>query len=334
VVFAAGVGGVGEDDEDVGLFQFLQRGPEGVTQFLGEVLDKAHRVRDDSFRVPGKTETGALWVQRREEVVFSMDVTLRQCIKQGRFTRVRIPYDGYDGESPFSSPAAARLTMFPERVQFTLETADPVADAAAIDFQLRFTGTAAADAAGEAGHGRVFRDESGQEILELSKLHLQFSRPGMGPLCEDIQNELGAVDDLQVRLIGDGPDLGRRQFMIENEEVGSLLKRLDHEGRKFAPAGDVPGVQAISPLQDRIKDGDARCPGKLDKFSQGFLSLLVGVSFHVNEESAVRGGNGACPLPSCVFRFQGLDKGGEIDINGGRRHVGDRRPVGSVGIFR
>ena len=51
--------------------------------------------------------------------------------------------------------------------------------------------------------GGVLAHQTGQEILELSQLHLDFALAAAGPLGEYVQYELGAVDNFEIRGSGE-----------------------------------------------------------------------------------------------------------------------------------
>src|SRR4051794_11818572 len=91
--------------------------------------------------------------------------------------------------------------------------------APASDFELGFTRPAPADAAGEARQRVVFLPKAGKRILELRKLDLNLAVFTLRALREDIEDELGAIDDLEVGVFGNGRDLRRREVTVEDERL-------------------------------------------------------------------------------------------------------------------
>src|SRR5437762_6388815 len=79
--------------------------------------------------------------------------------------------------------------------QFTLEPRDPFLDAATIDFQLRFPRTAGADAASLSRQVTPHSGQARQQILQLRELDLQSALTTSRALGEDVENELGAIED-------------------------------------------------------------------------------------------------------------------------------------------
>jgi hypothetical protein len=76
--------------------------------------------------------------------------------------------------------------------------ADALARAAPPDLELRLAGAAPADAAREARERVVLLPEAGQGVLELRELDLELAVAALGVLREDVEDELRAIDDLQV----------------------------------------------------------------------------------------------------------------------------------------
>ncbi len=109
--------------------------------------------------------------------------------------------------------APAGLTLLP-RVhsrprQVLLQAVEAFPQAAAVDLELGFTRAPAADAAHEPGEGVVLAHQAGQEVFHLGHLHLELAFPAPGPLGKEVQDKLGAVNDLEFGEIGDGAHLGR-----------------------------------------------------------------------------------------------------------------------------
>ncbi len=65
----------------------------------------------------------------------------------------------------------------------------------------------------------------------------------MGALREDIQDDLRPVDDLHLREIRNGTNLGGRQLVIEDEQVGADLQGLDDHVGELSLAEEIPRVK-------------------------------------------------------------------------------------------
>src|SRR6185369_8982567 len=111
-----------------------------------------------------------------------------------------------------------------------LEAGDPGADAAPIGLDLRLTRTAQADAAvaptapaaaaALAGQGRAPAPQPGQEVLQLGQLDLGLALVAFRVLGEDVEDQRGTVDDLDVDLVFERTQLGRRELAVADHRVG------------------------------------------------------------------------------------------------------------------
>ena len=82
--------------------------------------------------------------------------------------------------------------------ELCFEFSDSPSDAAAVRLELRLTRPARADASGQPGHLDAASGQPRSQVLQLGQLDLQaaFSRPRM--TCEDVENQLRAVQHAQV----------------------------------------------------------------------------------------------------------------------------------------
>ena len=119
-----------------------------------------------------------------------------QGIEQGGFPGVGVADDGEDGEVLTPAGLTPLPPFIPDPGQILLQPVEAFPEAAAVRLQLGFPGAPAADAAHEPGEGVAFAHQPGQQVFHLGHLHLQLAFPAAGPLGKEVQDELGAVDDL------------------------------------------------------------------------------------------------------------------------------------------
>src|SRR5690606_40173888 len=123
--------------------------------------------------------------------------------------------------------------------------------------------------------------------LHLSELDLQLAVSALRPLREDVEDELGAVDDLQIGQAGDRSRLRPRQVVVEDQHLDVELHRPDDELVDLAAAEDVLRVDAVTDLQDGVEDLDAGRARELGELSEALLrlagALFVG-DVHENRE--------------------------------------------------
>ena len=209
-----------------------------------------------------------------------------------------------------------------------------VPDAPAVDLQLGLAGAGAADPPRQAGEARVLPGEAGEAVLELGELHLDLPLPAVGALGEDVEDHLGAVDDLHLGEVGDRADLGGGQLVVEDEQVRPHLERPDDEVGELSPADEKAGVHLGTVLDDRVEDLDAGGAAELPKLGQRGLAVEKGFRLHPDEDGAVDGLDLARLLPSGKLAFEGGDEGGEVEIHLRGTLRGERLPVAPFGVFR
>ena len=119
--------------------------------------------------------------------------------------------------------------------QVVLDLLDAAGDAAAVGFQLGFAGTAGADAAAQPRHLHAVAGEARQQVVQLRQFHLQAAFAGAGARGEDIEDELGAVDDLGIEGLFQVALLGGGQVVVEDDDVGGAgLARPRRSSSDFA----------------------------------------------------------------------------------------------------
>src|SRR5439155_2827477 len=148
--------------------------------------------------------------------------------------------------------AAPRRAVSGETVDARFQRGDPLAYPATIDLQLRLAGSATPDSTGEARERVVPSDQPRQPVLELRQFHLQLAVGALRALREDVEDELGAVDDAQARRLGDVPRLRRLQVAIEDDQIGTERHRAHQDFLQFASADDGAGIDLLACLQDDV----------------------------------------------------------------------------------
>ena len=107
-----------------------------------------------------------------------------------------------------------------------LQAHDLLADAPAVDLELRFTGTACPDpAAAEPRQVRPGPRQARQHVLELRQLDLQLAFQAAGAGREDVEDQLAAVEHLGVEPLGERSLLPRAQVLVDEDDAGA--RRLD-----------------------------------------------------------------------------------------------------------
>ena len=88
----------------------------------------------------------------------------------------------------------------------------------------------------------------GSVVLELRQLDLQARLPRAGAAREDVEDQLGAVDDLGVQLLLEVAHLRGREVVVEDDEVGLALLRQRLQLGQLALAEEGGRVHLAAPL--------------------------------------------------------------------------------------
>src|SRR5690606_1379572 len=123
-------------------------------------------------------------------------------VEQGALARVRVADDRHHGHVDLLAAPASFGALPLELRELSLQPIQPLAGSPPADLEGGLAGTPTADAAGEAAERVVPLSQARQRVLELRQLHLQLAVPGLRSLSEDVQDELTAVDHLEVRVGG------------------------------------------------------------------------------------------------------------------------------------
>ena len=105
---------------------------------------------------------------------------------------------------------------FADRLQLAFESRDALLHAAAVHFQLGFTRPTRANAAALSRQVTPHPGQSGQEVLQLGELDLEPPLSTTRTLCENIQNELSAIEHFAREQILQITPLCRRKLVVKN----------------------------------------------------------------------------------------------------------------------
>src|SRR5574341_268545 len=145
--------------------------------------------------------------------------------------------------------------------QFSLQVADAISDSAAISFQLCFPRASRTDTASQSRQARAVAREAWQQVAKLCEFHLDFSFTAVGSPGEDVEDQLGAVDDFDIRKFSDRPGLGWCEVLIENQEISSLLHTPHEDILEFSTAQEIALMTGREPLEDPVANRDF-CGGR------------------------------------------------------------------------
>ncbi len=97
--------------------------------------------------------------------------------------------------------------------------------------------------------------------MELGQLHLQLAFARAGPLGEDVEDELRAVDDLHADHLLQFAELRRRELVVDDDHVDARFGAGERQGLRFALAdegGRVGGGPFLQRAHDHGRTGGIR----------------------------------------------------------------------------
>ena len=100
------------------------------------------------------------------------------------------------------------------------QRANAGANAPAVVLQLLLARAARADAAAQPGELGAASPQPRQQVVQLGQFHLQLALPAASSAGKNIQNQLGAVNHLQVQFALQIAQLRGREVVIEDDQVG------------------------------------------------------------------------------------------------------------------
>src|SRR5690606_27746665 len=259
-----------------------------------------------------------------------------QGVEQRGLAGVRIAHDGDHGQAaPGPLPTPDRAAGG-DGVDLLFQEANAIADPSPVDLELGLAGAAPADAAHEPGQARIaLLGQSRQKETRLRQLHLQLAFGALRSLSEDVEDELGTVEDLQRGRLGDVARLGGREVAVEDDQVGAELKCAEGDLLQLALADEVLDVVLATGLQDGIEDLHPRGAGQLLEFAKrGLGGAALVLERHAHEDRLLLAGDGARGDAVRELLLQRPDLPGEIptDLVDGAAAVD--APQLAIGVLR
>src|SRR5690606_1882727 len=161
-------------------------------------------------------------VQRREQSVLDQDTGAGERIEQTRLAGVGVTGDRDGGDGVALALGAFGVAGGSELADLLAQLRHARADAPAVELDLRLTGTARAHtrsagahlATGLAAHRLTPTAQARQEVLELGELDLGLALAALGVLAEDVEDDRGAVDHLDLDDVLEGAALAGSQLGV------------------------------------------------------------------------------------------------------------------------
>lgn len=218
LLLGLGAGCVDDVEEDVGAAGLLECGLEGCDEGVGEVADESDGVGEEGLAAAAEGPAPGSGVERGEELVGDVDGGAGEGVHEGGLAGVGVADEG-DGGGLVARGDLAFLAGL-DAGELFLEVADAVGDEPPVLLELLFAGSAHADATLVPGEVGPHALEAGHGVLELGEFDLELGLVGAGAGGEDVEDDLGAVDDLDLEGLFEVAGLGGSEIVVEEGEVG------------------------------------------------------------------------------------------------------------------
>ncbi|MDF2493042.1 MAG: methylase RsmC, partial [Microbacterium sp.] len=128
-----------------------------------------------------------------------------------------------------------------------------------------------------------------QQVLELGQFDLRLSLATLRMLAEDVEDDRGAVDDLDLHDVLEGAPLAGRELGVGDDRVGTG-GRDDAAQLLGLPSSDVRrGIRVRAPLQHPVEHDRAGRLGESRELAQGVLRILLGtLGVHTDEHDVLQ----------------------------------------------
>ena len=206
--------------------------------------------------------------------------------------------------------------MLAHAAELRLDLGDALADLAAIHLKPCLARAPPSYSSGQTAHCPVLPHQAGHHVLELGHLHLQLALSGLGVLGKDIEDELGAVEDLALRDLAQIALLRRGQLLVKDQRRGVLLQSQDFELGQFAAPQDKLGVDSGHTLHHLPHDFQPGRSRQLRQFGQGSFLRAFRLGRNADKDCGAFPRRCGHSLPRTgQFVLQGLGAGPEIKIH-------------------
>ena len=263
----------------------LERRREPLDELGRQAADEADGVRDE-VALPFVDERPGRRIERLEEAVVDGCVRTRQRVQERRLSDVRVPGQR-DGRraGPLALLASGRSPA-PEVAQATLDEGDARPRDTAVALELALARAARADATAQSFQVLPHASHPRKVVFELRELDLELSFGAPGVLREDVEDELGAIDDARLQRILERALLGGAELVVDEQDLGLRPGVRLLELRELALADEGARIRVGAVLHELADRSHTRGARELAKL--GELALAVDpFREHTDDEAAL-----------------------------------------------
>ena len=209
-----------------------------------------------TLRIARQHDAAHRGIERREQLVGDVGIGARERAEQRRLAGVGVADQRERGNRDLGALLAAGLALLFDLLESRGQRLDAFAEQAAVGFELRFAGTAIADAAaalalevGPAAH------QARGDVFELRELHFELAFVAARALREDVEDQPRAIEHAALDELLEIAFLRRRQRMIEQHDVGIVLDGGGADLIRLAAADEEARIGAIAPAANAERPG-------------------------------------------------------------------------------
>jgi succinyl-diaminopimelate desuccinylase len=281
-----GEGGIRDVEDEIGDECLLERGGEALHELRRQPADESDRVRHE-VALPVVLERTRRRVERLEEAIVDRGVCSGERVQERRLPDVRIPSerDRRNTRAPTLLPASRALTRKPTKT--LLQQRDPRPCETAVRLELAFARAAGPDATTEALEVVPHPAHPRKVVLELRELDLELPLRAPSVLREDVEDQLGAVDNPRLQCIFERSLLCRAELVVDEEHLASGVSEGLLELRQLSLADERSYIRPCAMLDELPARRDTGGASQLFQLSE--LDLAVGaLGIDADEKSALR----------------------------------------------
>ena len=250
--------------------RLFERCGEALDELCREAPDEAHRVGDE-VALAVVVETPRRRIERLEEAIVDRRVRAGERIQECRLPDVRVARERDRGSARADPLLPSGGTLALECPEALLEEGYACPSEATVRLELTLAGASRPDAAAESLEVLPHAAHPRQVVFELRELDLELALGATGVLGEDVENQLGAIDDARLERVLERALLRWAQLVVDEQRLGVGLGKGLLQLRELPLAHERPWIGVHSMLDDLPDGVDAGSPRQL-----GELSELVG----------------------------------------------------------
>jgi hypothetical protein len=259
----------------------LQRRAERLDELVGQVPDESDGVGE---RVrPAVRGDGAAGrrVEGCEQCVLDEDPGSRERVQQARLAGVGVADDRDTRDVVATALAPLGLADLAHRLDVAAQLGHAVADAPPVQLDLRLTGATATDpdaAGGPAAdlprQGLAPSAQAREQVRQLGELDLRLAVPRAGVLREDVEDQGGPVDHLDLELVLELAQLAGRELAVADHGVRVGGAHGVAELGDLARADEGGGIGPAAALDQSVEHLRAGGLGEAGQLGQRRLRLF------------------------------------------------------------